>query len=457
MSDPRSCAPSSGVSMRAVNTGDDNRRPASPPNDARCAPPVFVMNPHHSGLGIARSLAGRGIPVFALTWERDAPGVRSRYFAGLIDVPNGRDEPEALCKRLIEVGRSQAERPVIFPTRDFDVIFLHEHHDALAPYYRLPQRRESPIIRVMDKLELAQVARRLGIATPATETCNSPEQLDRLIDELRFPVVLKPRFAYQWRRQGVWTKVGAQKAIIAETPDALRMYYGRVAGATSEVLLQEYVSGADSEIVVCCCYVDRNGVLRGYFTGRKLRQEPPLVGTGSIVEATAIDATVAPSLALLRGFGYTGMAEVEFKYDRQSGSYFLIEINPRHWDQHELGLLAGVNLSWIAWQDIVGLTAETQLPVYGTTKYKWVAEDELLRNLLSRLRSEFATRTGAPTGLRLAALRRSLQEIFLLLQGRKLFSVWRLNDPLPGLTAIFRLARDIVRAAPNSMKKTKGA
>src|SRR5438309_6379157 len=61
------------------------------------SPPVFVMNPYYSGIGIARSLYGRGVQVLALTSERGAPGARSSYFDGVYLVPNGRDEPEQLC------------------------------------------------------------------------------------------------------------------------------------------------------------------------------------------------------------------------------------------------------------------------------------------------------------------------------------------------------------------------
>jgi len=130
-------------------------------------PPVFVMNPYYSGLGIARSLYGRGVRVYALAWERDAPGLRSRYFHGVHQVPNGRDEPERLLDRLLDIRSRHAERPVLFPTRDFDLLFLHEHRETLAPHYVLPQPEDSPILRMMDKFELATVARARGIPNAA--------------------------------------------------------------------------------------------------------------------------------------------------------------------------------------------------------------------------------------------------------------------------------------------------
>ena len=120
--------------------------------------------------------------------------------------------------------------------------------------------------------------------------------------------------------------------------------------------MQEYVPGEDSEIVVCCCYMDKHHDLIGHFTGRKLRQTPALTGTGSVVEATDVEPVITPSIRLLRAFGYSGLAEIEYKHDKATDTYMLIEINPRHWDQHELGTLVGVNLSWLAYADMVGPT-----------------------------------------------------------------------------------------------------
>src|SRR5437763_665357 len=95
-------------------------------------PPVFVLNPYYTGIGIARSLRGTGVRVVALTSEADAPGVRSRAFDAVERVPNGRDDPRGLCDALIRLARGLPQRPVIFPTRDFDVIFLAEHQRELA-------------------------------------------------------------------------------------------------------------------------------------------------------------------------------------------------------------------------------------------------------------------------------------------------------------------------------------
>ena len=410
-------------------------------------PPVFVMNPYYTGLGIARSLRGSGVRVVALTSEDNAPGVRSRCFDAVERVPNGRDDAAGLRDALVRLANGLPEKPVLFPTRDFDVLFLAEHHAALAPLYVLPQPPSSPILRMMDKLELARVAEGLGIACPVTVACASPAELDRAIATLPFPVIVKPRFAHQWRRAGLWERIGGQKAFIVETPDALRTLYARLAGIAAEVLIQEYVPGDDADIAVCCCYVDATGRLLGQFTARKLRQNPPLVGTGSVIEATPIAPLVAPSVDLLRAFGYAGIAEIEFKHDRARDRYSLIEINPRHWDQHELGRLVGINITRLAYADLVGEEASPCTPDYRAgERYKWIAEEELARSVLRNLWHAARLTDPSATGGRFARMGQVLRDAADLWRGRRIFATARFDDPLPGILTALRTTAGLAGA-----------
>ena len=397
-------------------------------------PAVFVMNPYYSGIGIARALHGHNIDVFALSSERSTPGGGSRFFAGVYDVPNGRDDPEALYRRLLEIKDDRADAPVIFPTRDLDVLFLQQYRERLSPFYRLPLSLGQSLGRILDKLELAEVASQHQIDVPTTVCCASETDLEKALQILKFPLVIKPRYSYQWRRAGADKIVGARKAVILESADQLRQEYRGVAGATAEVLLQEYVPGGDADIVVCCCYVDRKGEAAGYFTAKKLYQYPPLVGTGCVVELANIPQIVGSSHRLLRAFGYSGLAEIEFKHDRRTDRFCLIEVNPRHWDQHELGTLADVNVTWLAYRDLIDRPLPARNPTYRSgVACRWVAEREGLRLLMkSRVRNVVKT------------------AVYLIASFRRrstVFAILDLRDPLPGLQLCSRLFAEFARRA----------
>ena len=407
-------------------------------------PAVFVMNPYYTGLGIARCLHSLGIDVVGLASERDAPGVKSRFFQRIVEVPDGRSEPRQLCDMLLELGRALKHKPLLMPTRDFDVLFLHENREALNTYYTLPQGDGSPIMRMMDKLELARVAESCGIPTPRTIVSDSLEDLHHKAVALRFPVIMKPRFAHKWRAEGVWNRVGAQKAIIVDSLQALTARYLDISVAVSEVLVQEFIPGNDYDIVVCCGYIDEKGELLGQFTARKLQQDPPLVGTGCAVEATELPSIIDPTRALLRTFHYVGMAEVEYKYDRAKDKYFLIEINPRHWDQHELGRLVGINLSAIAYRHLTGVAQAPQAPSYQRNVHcRWIAERELILGCLRRVNADLR-RPRLSTLQKLRNIRNTLSESFSLLSGRTVFSVIKLDDPHPAMRWSAGIAREVL-------------
>jgi predicted ATP-grasp superfamily ATP-dependent carboligase len=388
-------------------------------------PPVFVMNPYYTGLGIARCL--RGLNVDTLVWETDIAGVRSRRFRHVHRVPSSAEEPEALCRWLLAIKDRFPERPVIFPTRDFDVMFLYRYRDELAPFYRLPPAEWRATQLLVDKLETARLADAAGVPWPKTVSCASVEDLEGRLPHLRFPLVVKPRCAYQWRGTVAWAKVGARKAFRVESADELRAELRQI-GELSEVLLQEFVAGADSNIVTFCCYIGSDGEVLGHFTARKARQSPPLFGTGCVVELADVREIVAPSVRLLREARYAGIAEVEYKFDPIKREFLLLEVNPRHWDQHELGLLAGVNISRIAYECALGNRPAPQVPTYQADPGRWVAEGELAWATLQRARRAFA-RTAAPEG----ALGGVLREWWSCLARRTVFSVCRLDDPRPGI------------------------
>ncbi|MGA7414065.1 MAG: hypothetical protein WBW33_26560, partial [Bryobacteraceae bacterium] len=88
-------------------------------------PPAIVMNMFYTGIGIARSLGERGIPVIGLT-AKPIYGNYTRY-AHVRRSPDSRDEPERLLAVLSQLGKELPSRAVIFPTRDDDVVFLDRH------------------------------------------------------------------------------------------------------------------------------------------------------------------------------------------------------------------------------------------------------------------------------------------------------------------------------------------
>src|SRR5271166_1799032 len=376
-------------------------------------PPVLILNLFHSGLAIARDLAGRDVRVIGLSADRSIYGNFTR-FCEVRFVPNSQEQPERLAEVLLGLT-SELSGSVIFPTRDADVLFLDRYREELSEHYRLAIPPHDCLLRVMDKHALASIAEKSGTPVPRTARVSCATELRRVEMEVGFPCVLKPVYAVSWRSGEGWIKVGARKAILVDNQQQLEREYRVVSSVDPDVLIQRWIPGSAEQIVVCGGYVSRGGEPLAYFTARKLVQSPDDFGTGCLVESREIPEIVQLTRHLWQSLRYEGMAEVEYKQDKDSGKYYLIEINTRHWDWHGLGRASGINLTWTAYCDLTGRAqGSTQQPI---VRAKWMAEGALLIYLLKAL---YHRRIG-------------LADVWRKLSGRRIYSVFAWNDPIPWL------------------------
>ena len=392
-------------------------------------PAAVVMNMFYTGLGIARSLGENGVSVIGLTAESGVYGNFTRY-AKIRHCPDSRNEPEALATYLLRMGDELPHGGVIFPTRDDDVVFLDRFREKLELRYTLAIPGRAALGACLDKWQTFQHAWHASIPSPNCWLIESDEDLERVLTEATYPAVLKAVAAHHWRRSGNWKLVGGRKAIAVRSPEELRMEYATIARADRRALLQELIPGADDCLIIVGCYVDRQGKWVAGFNTQKVVQEPDGFGTGCVVQAAYRPELFAPTFRLLQSLGFTGIAEVEYKYDRRSDTLKLIEINPRPWDQHRLGNSCGINLIHLAYCDYAGLPCPEL--ILAPSVVKWVAEDAFI------LRALRLARRG--NGL--------LLELFSQSHGKRIYAIWSARDPLPFLAYVtLRLIPHLVREA----------
>jgi predicted ATP-grasp superfamily ATP-dependent carboligase len=135
---------------------------------------------------------------------------------------------------------------------------------------------------------------------------------------------------------------------------------------------------------------------------------------------------------LLERIGYTGMAEVEFKFDQRDGRHKLLDLNPRAWVWHPLGSRAGVDFPYLTWLLARGATVPR---LRGRAGERWLhLALDLPAAARSIARGELDVRSYLVSLLRPATL-----------------GVLALDDPLPALAEIALLTKWAVRT------RTKGA
>src|SRR5271155_4826083 len=150
---------------------------------------AVIIGGEHPGLGVARSLGRKGIPICVID---DQPSISqfSKYVSRVVRVEDLRDERKAVDS-VIEVGeRHGLQGWVLFPTRDETVAAFSRHRDRLTEHFRVTTPRWETIRWAWDKKNTYECAAELGIPVPRTYNPQSEAELTQLYRHL--PLAIKP-------------------------------------------------------------------------------------------------------------------------------------------------------------------------------------------------------------------------------------------------------------------------
>jgi predicted ATP-grasp superfamily ATP-dependent carboligase len=371
---------------------------------------ALVLGGAHGALAIARSLGRRGIPVWFLT--RDHPLTRySRYAAH--SVVWGPDEPGAK-ERLVQLAaRNGLGGWVLFACGDAEVRFVAHHHAALAAVFRLTTPPWDVTRWAFDKRLTHQYASEVGVDSPLSYYPADRREVAQL--DCQFPVIVKPTVH---ERRNAFTQAKAWRAddratLVARYAEAVALVGERA------IVLQELIPGGGERQFSYAALCDR-GVPVAALTARRTRQFPIDFGyTSTFVETIEQPEVEAAACRVLRALEYSGLVEVEFKYDVRDGRYKLLDINARAWTWIGLGGAAGIDFPHLAWQQAKG---ETIAPVRGQAGARWI---HATRDLAAT-GQELLAGSGLGAVLRYAqSFRRPLA-----------FATFATDDPLPAIVEL---------------------
>ena len=290
-----------------------------------------------NGLAAIRSLGRAGIRVVTACPRRGGLGFRSRYAEARL-CPDPVTDEDAFLSFLRALG-AELDRPApIFPTNDELLNVIARRWGELDGRFLSPFPAWDLLGPLQRKRFQIERARELGVPIPRTESAPT--------EELGFPVLVKPSDPVGFRR------AFRRQSFRCETPAELHDAFERA--RPFDPLVQEWIPGGDDQLYTLGSYLTRDGEALGLFSGRKLRQTQPGVGTCRVGEAVWVDEVVEQGLELLRGLGYCGLSQVEFKLDPRDGAFRLMEVNPRLWQWHGLATACGVDLPRIAYWDLLG-------------------------------------------------------------------------------------------------------
>ncbi|MDF2269260.1 ATP-grasp domain-containing protein [Streptomyces coacervatus] len=371
---------------------------------------------HHGGVGAIRSLGRLGVPMYAITEDRYTPAAASRYLKKAFVWPTtGTEDPAHLVEGLLGVGRRIGRPTVLVPTDEEAAVLIAEHQDELAGSFLFPRVDPALPRRLASKQGLHELCVEHGIPSPTAAFPQSYDDIVTFAEKARFPVVAKNREAFLRRKQPAvngTTRIGTREGLLRLARD-----WGEHPG----VILQEYLPREEAEDWIVHAYFDQDSTPLAMFTGVKVRSWPP--HAGMTANAYVVDNPELADIAarFIKQIGFTGVIDLDLRFDRRDGQYKLLDFNPRMGAQFRLfENESGVDVVRAMHLDLTGRTVPEGEQRAG---HRYIVENIDLPALLAYRRSGYTT-PHAPakaSGTELAWLAG--------------------DDPLPFLTMLARFVR----------------
>jgi predicted ATP-grasp superfamily ATP-dependent carboligase len=239
-----------------------------------------------------------------------------------------------------ELAASFETRPVLFLTEERSVRTVSEYRERFSKWYRFTMPNHTLLMELMHKEAFRALAVKHGSPIPASiQIRTDADLLDA--DKLRYPCILKPSFKnYDYAKQ-------FKKAYKVWSANEVHDIFAKVRPVLSDLILQEWIEGPDSDIFFCLQYRGPDGDVLSSFVGRKIRSWPPHVGGTASCTVSSEHCDLIEKLTndFFSAVGFVGMGSMEFKKHSETGELLMVEPTVARTDyQQEVATLNGTNI-----------------------------------------------------------------------------------------------------------------
>ena len=384
------------------------------------------------GLTVVRELGEKGVPVHGIAREAAPVAAASRHCAAMTVRPSG-PMADWLPDLIATTGAG-----AVLAISESDLLELSALPPVIDGCHVLVPRPE-PLAKVLDKLRTLEIADQVGLCIPQTWQPRAAEDFAARVAAMHYPLVAK--WANPPEIMPILEQAGLEwlKTEYIRTPQELAALLDRYAPVGHWPLIQQYCRGVGLGQML---YMD-DGEATLRFQHRRLHEWPPEGGVSTLCRAEPTNAHAAQMLlseALLCALDWQGQAMVEYRYEAESGRYWLMEVNGRFWGSLPLARHCGALFAWEAYRrTVLGQTDVAPTPRDTLRARYMVPETKRLARVLlspSRISDPFFQRRP------LADLTAYLLTFF---DPRARYYVFSLSDPRPWLRDMAQMFRKAVR------------
>lgn len=312
--------------------------------DTTC--PVLLLGGEENSLEIVRHFSRLGITVRVA----GAPGcwaLESRDCAEALRIPPGVPTHDYWKTLLLSGGPTRFDGHIICAMDDDAISFVIANEPALRARFRLERFDGGLRAAMLDKRRTLELAADIGVPAPEFWPIETIEDVEALRGQLTFPVMVKPVHSHLFVRA-----FGRKLFIIERDFDDLIAKARRALERGLAISVVEMIPGPDSLLSSYYTYIDARGTPLFHYTKRIVRRYPTNSG-GAVYHVTEwLPETAEMGLRYLRGIGWRGLANIEFKRDTRDGKLKVIEVNARYTAAHRLLVRSGAPVDLVAYCDL---------------------------------------------------------------------------------------------------------
>lgn len=318
----------------------------------------ILLGSDFNAYGMARGffeLTGRKVKAYA------GAELAPTRFTKIIDVniiPGFSEDPVFIesMRKIAKQFDGSDEKVILLGMGDGYAELISKHKDELSKTFVCPYIDYDLLKQLNNKERFYSICDQYNLPYPDTKFISKADYENKadFTSPFAFPVALKPADSVEWldihfegRKKAFRIKTQA------ELDDIIAKIYDN--GYTSDLILQDFIPGDDSNMRVLNAYVDKNHKVKMMCLGHPLLEDPAPSAIGNYVAILPeYNADIYNTVKkFLESINYVGYANFDMKYDERDGKFKLFEINIRQGRSSFFVTLNGYNLASYVVNDYV--------------------------------------------------------------------------------------------------------
>lgn len=316
---------------------------------------VILLAGEENTLSIARSLGKKGIKIHIIA-PNTCTALWSRYCTSKTVIPLGTNADQVFSECLIKHPIYPGS--IIFACSDAAILFMAHHRQALSQTYILDFHQPEQQLALLDKQKTLELAAQVDIPFPQFWKIKHSSELDPIQDQIMFPVLIKPLHTFLFAEH-----FGVKLFRVDDFP-TLKKQVTEVLALDFDIMVCEHIPGPDTQLSSYYTHMDAEQQELFKFTKQVLRRYPENFGGACYHQTKWLPETAKMGQKFFKGIKFSGLGNIEFKYDTRDQQLKLIEINARFTAAQELLVAAGIDIAYLTYCRL------TKTPTSPITTYK---------------------------------------------------------------------------------------